>query len=92
MKKGFIIEGKTININLLMNMARKERISPEELSIRIGLGKSYLRNRRNENRKGIYREACSDIVEIIHGMFDISYDDLLLDMPKNCIEEGRTQT
>lgn len=85
MKLGFIIEGKTLNVDLLLNMAKEQHISPEEMSLRMGMGKMYLRNRRNENKKGLYREAGEVIVERAMKAFNLTYDEVLIDIPKRII-------
>lgn len=87
MKLGFIIEGKTLNVDLLLNMAKAQGISPEEMSLRMGMGKLYLRNRHNENKKGLYREAGEIIVERAMKAFDLSYEEVLVDIPKKIVVE-----
>ena len=85
MKKGFVIEGKTLNVNLLLDYAKKNKLSPEEMSVKMKMGHMYLRNRRNENKKGIFREAYTGIVENAIEASGFKYDELVMDMP-----EGRT--
>lgn len=82
MKLGFIIEGKTLNVDLILRIAKDWHISPEEMSKKMGMGRMYLRNRRNENKKGIYREAGEVIVERAMNAFNLTYDEVLIDIPK----------
>ena len=81
-KQGFVIEGKTLNVNLLLEYAEKHKISPEEVSVKMKMSRTYLRNRRNENKNGIYREACTGVVEKAMDAFGFNYDELVIDMPE----------
>lgn len=81
MKQGFVIEGKMLNIDLLLKIAEAKHISPEHMSRMMGMGHMYLRNRRNENKHGIYREAKSEIVKRAMNAFDLPYDVLVIDIP-----------
>lgn len=82
MKKGFMIDGKTLNIDLLLEYAKAKKMTPEEASVKMQMGKMYLRNRKNENKKGIYRETCTGVVESAMEAFGLNYNDLVIDLPE----------
>ena len=82
MKQGFVIEGKTLNIDLLLNYAKENKLSPEEMSKKMKMGKLYLRNRKNENKKGLYREAYTEIVEKAIEASGFNYNELVIDIPE----------
>jgi hypothetical protein len=88
MKQGFVIEGKMLNIDLLLKIADRKHASPEDMSKMMGMSATYLRNRRNENKHGIYREAQSEVVKRAMEAFDLPYEVLLIDIPA----EGRWRT
>lgn len=73
-------------------MAKEQRISPEEMSLKMGMGRMYLRNRRNENKKGLYREAGEIIVERAMKAFDLSYEEVLVDIPKRIVIETQAES
>lgn len=79
---GYRIENKILNIPLLVEIADKRKMSLEDLSIMIGCSRPYLRNRKNEIKRGLYRECCSEIVKAAMKVLDLSYDDLVIDIPK----------
>ena len=81
MKNGFEIEGKMLNIDLLLKIAKENGISPENMSKKMGMGHMYLRNRKNENKHGIYRTAYTGIVELAMNAFNLPYDSLVIDIP-----------
>lgn len=82
MKIGFMIDGKALNVDMLLKYAKEKKMSPEEMSLKMNMGKMYLRNRKNENKKGIYREVCTGVIERAMEAFGFSYDELVVDMPE----------
>lgn len=81
MKLGWRIDGKTIDIDLVVKEAEYRQLSPEEASIKMGMGKMYLRNRRNENKNNIYRVAYSGVVDKVSKFLGVSKEEILIDIP-----------